>query len=143
MNTARPRTPALRTRILAGPRCVLLVALLTFAFLYSHGVSLDGVRGHTDAVTGVLAHEAESTVVESTSSEPHDEGRGEGHGGTHSAEECATSEPQPAPTLSPPSAYASAPCLHSRRPAAAGTCPRPAPVPNRSRPPGTTAVLRI
>ncbi|WP_374777419.1 hypothetical protein OG756_36225 [Streptomyces sp. NBC_01310] len=139
MNTARPRTSALRTRLLAGPRCVLLVALLVFAFLYSHGVSLDGVRGHTDTAAGVLGPGVGLAVAESTSDDHH----GEGHGASHSAEECATSAPPQQPTLPLPAEHALTQALPAVPAAAPDANPIPAPALGGSPPPGTTAILRV
>ncbi|WP_314252127.1 hypothetical protein [Streptomyces sp. DSM 40907] len=139
MNTARPRTSALRTRILAGPRCVLLVALLVFAFLYSHGVSLDGVRGHTDTAAGVLSPGVDPAVTESISDDHH----GEGHGAFHSAEECATSAPPQQPTPALPAEHALTQPLPAVPAAAPNASPIPAPALGGSPPPGTTAILRV
>ncbi len=138
MNTVRPRTSASRTRIPAGPRRVLLVALLVFAFLHSHGVSLDGVRGHTGTAAGVLSPAAEAAVTESPLGDHH----GEGHGAAHSAEECATNAPQPAPAPNPPSEHALRPEPHAFLPCAAAF-QGPAAVLGGSRPPSMTAILRI
>ncbi|MGW6980288.1 hypothetical protein ACWGE1_12695 [Streptomyces sp. NPDC054932] len=139
MSTARPRTSTLRTRVLAGPRCVLLVALLVFAFLYSHGVSLDGVRGHTDTAVGVLTSTTDPALAESTPDGHH----GEGHGAAHTAEECATSTPQQPPTLIPPAEHALTPILPAAPAASPDRYHGPAPALGGSRPPGTTAILRI
>ncbi|MGW0750675.1 hypothetical protein [Streptomyces sp. NPDC002587] len=139
MNTARPRTSALRTRILAGPRCVLLVALLVFAFLYSHGVSLDGVRGHTDTAAGVLTPTTDLALAESTPDDHH----GEGHGASHTAEECATSSPQQPPTLVPPTEHTVTRILPTVLAAPPDRYCGPSPALGASRPPGTTAILRI
>ncbi|MFJ3722765.1 hypothetical protein ACIPYQ_09365 [Streptomyces sp. NPDC090045] len=139
MNPARPRTSVLRTRILAGPRCVLLAALLVFAFLYSHGVSLDGVRGHTDTAVGVVTPGVGLAVTESTSDDHH----GEGHGSSHSAEECATSGPPQQPTLAPPAEHALTQVLPAVPAAAPDANAVPASALGGSPPPGTTAILRI
>ncbi|MFC9811258.1 hypothetical protein ACFVJM_04175 [Streptomyces virginiae] len=139
MSSARPRTSAPRTRIIAGPRCVLLVALLVFAFLYSHGVSLDGVRGHTDTAAGVLTPATDPALAESAPDDHH----GEGHGASHTAEECATSQPQQPPTLSPPAEHALKRLLPAVLAASPDPYPGSAPALGRSRPPGTTAILRI
>ncbi|WKV70628.1 hypothetical protein AW27_003285 [Streptomyces sp. PCS3-D2] len=139
MNTARPRTSALRTRILAGPQRVLLVALLVFAFLYSHGVSPDGVRGHTDTAVGVITPTADPVLAEGAPDDRH----GGGHGASHAAEECATSQPQQPPTLSPPPGHDLLRILPSVLGASPDRYPGRAPAPGCSRPPGTTAILRI
>ncbi|KOU18327.1 hypothetical protein ADK49_12830 [Streptomyces sp. WM6349] len=118
---------------------MLLVALLVFAFLYSHGVSLDGVRGHTDTAADVLTPGVDLAVTESTSDDHH----GEGHGSSHSAEECATSAPPQQPTLAPPAEHALTQVLPAVPAAAPDANPVPAPASGSSRPPGTTAILRI
>lgn len=136
MITALPRTSALRTRVLAGPQRVLAVALILFAFLYTHGVSLDGVRGHTDtaAATALAPATAESAPIDH---------HGEGHGASHSAEECATSQPQQPPIVDAPAEHLLAWCVPGLNSVPAGQSSGPAPALGVPRPPGATAILRI
>ncbi|WP_328971445.1 hypothetical protein [Streptomyces sp. NBC_00239] len=104
MLTPWSSTYHLRVRPQAGPLRVLWVALLVFTFLYSHGVSTDGVQGHlrpTASASAVMAVPDHHEAVEAAPVDHHG-----GHGASHPAEECMAGHPQQSPTLEDPHMWA-------------------------------------
>ncbi len=102
MLTPWSSTHHLRVRPSAGPLRVLWVALLVFTFLYSHGVSTEGVRGHLQpTASAVIAVPDGHEVVETALVDHHGD-----HGASHPAEECTAAYPQQSPTLEDPQVWA-------------------------------------
>lgn len=102
MVTAPPSRIA-RARSSAGPLRLLWVAVTVFAFVYAHGVSLEGVSGHLDATAGVsLAGENHRPAAGAAPGQHH----GGGHVPDHAVQECVPGQPQQAPVLDAPMASA-------------------------------------
>ncbi|MCX5277707.1 MULTISPECIES: hypothetical protein [Streptomyces] len=92
----------LRVRPSAGPLRVLWVALLVFTFLYSHGVSTEGVRGHLQQTASAVMTVPDGHEVVEAAPVDHQGG----HGASHPAEECTAGYPQQSPTLEDPHLWA-------------------------------------
>lgn len=87
----------------AGPLRLLWVAMTLFAFVYAHGVSMEGVSGHLDAsASASVAVETHRTAPGTTPLQHH----GGEHGPDHVAQECVPGQPQQAPVLDAPVASA-------------------------------------
>lgn len=103
MVTAWSSSRMSRARSSAGPLRVLWVAMMLFAFVYAHGVSIEGVTGHLDAgATAPAAAAIHDHVVEDA---PVDHHGGE-HPPSHPAQECVPGQPQQTPALDAPGACA-------------------------------------
>ncbi|WP_137990791.1 hypothetical protein [Streptomyces vilmorinianum] len=94
MITARAAFGTTRSRRTPGPLRLLWLAALLFAFLYTHAAGSDSASAH---VTGAAA--VPQPVSTSTDDGHHHggstpDGRGDGHGDSHPAEECASGQPQ-------------------------------------------------
>ncbi|WP_307659849.1 hypothetical protein [Streptomyces sp. V1I1] len=77
--------------------------MMLFAFVYTHGVSAEGVAGHLDASAIVPAVAAiDGQAVEDVPLDHH----GGGHGPSHPDQECVPGQPQQTPALDAPSACA-------------------------------------
>ncbi|UYQ60627.1 hypothetical protein [Streptomyces peucetius] len=109
-----------RARSSAGPLRLVWVALTLFAFLYAHGVSMEGVSGHLDS-TATLSAAAETHRTAAPGVPPMQHHGGE-HGPDHVVQECVPGQPQQTPVLDAPMASAlvaeAAPLVS--RPAACG-----------------------
>ncbi|MCX4825235.1 hypothetical protein OG883_36335 [Streptomyces sp. NBC_01142] len=104
MVTAWSSSRTSRARSSAGPLRVLWVAMTLFAFVYAHGVSIDGVTGHLDANVAAPAAAA-LHVGAAVQDEPVDH-HGGGHGPSHPAQECVPGQPQHTPAPDAPSVCA-------------------------------------
>ena len=115
MVTARSSSRVSRARSSAGPLRLLWVAMTLFAFVYAHGVSMEGVSGHLDTTAGALGEVgAVSTAGGSVASAadrrapapaPRQHHGGE-HRPDHVVQECVPGQPQQAPVLGAPVASA-------------------------------------
>lgn len=90
-----------RARSSAGPLRLVWVAITLFAFVYAHGVSMEGISGHVDraAVSASAGNDRQAAHQE-----PMDH-----HGGRHSshaAQECVPGQPEQTPVPAAPSACA-------------------------------------
>ncbi|MGW7357132.1 hypothetical protein ACWGI0_10935 [Streptomyces sp. NPDC054802] len=101
MVTARSSSRVSRARSSAGPLRLLWVAMALFAFVYTHGVSMEGVSGHLDTTAGAVG-------AASPASAPGHYPGGE-HRSDHVVQECVPGQPQQAPVLGAPVASALVP----------------------------------
>lgn len=96
----------MRARSSAAPLRVLWVALALFAFVYAHGVSIDGVAGHlttgatASATAAGPAHDAEQPPVDHHG--PVDHYGGAEHGPSHPTQDCVPGQPKQTPALDAP-----------------------------------------
>lgn len=108
MVTAWSPSGAPRFRLPAGPRRLLLAAVLLFGLVYAHGFNAEGVSSHltptpaTAASAAAGAHDPggePGTVVQavrtgSAEADPHQD---DDHGTSHPAHECLPGQPQQGP----------------------------------------------
>jgi hypothetical protein len=109
---------ASRFRLSAGSRRLMLVAMLLFGLVYTHGVDAEGVADHlTPASTtasanvdthgsgvtpGVALHNAHAEAEDSTTDTEH---HGDEHGLSHPTHECLPGQPQQSPDMEAPCAF--------------------------------------
>jgi hypothetical protein len=98
----------MRARASAGPLLrVLAMAVLLFGVVVTHGVNVEGVKGHavTSAVVPATvlpeqtpdSADPQALPRPAAMAEPH-----ESHGSSHPSEHCVSGQPQQGPVLTPP-----------------------------------------
>ncbi|MER5930058.1 hypothetical protein [Streptomyces sp. NPDC002054] len=143
MVTAGPPSRMPRVRTPAGPLRVWGLAVVLFAFLYGHGVSIEGAVGHLDSTASapaVAVFHGHQSGLAAADPDPH-------HGGdpgaaSHPAQECVPGQPQQGPALDAPAAGLLVP---APAPPRCGPGARPSAADGRATaaPPGSPTVLRI
>lgn len=134
-----------RARTPAGPLRVWGLAVVLFAFLYGHGVSIEGAVGHHDSTATAPVTAVFHGHPSAPHSAPHDGMTGtpgEPGAASHPAQECIPGQPQQGPALDAPAAGLLVP---AHTPSGCGPGARPAAADGRAAaaPPGRATVLRI